>query len=224
MDEIWSGGYTHTPGGQLVIRPDGYPLDDPYQRMLGHTDPDFIFGMQNNLSYKSFSLAVSVDGRVGGKMYSTTNQKMWWGGTHPGTVNHFRDEANAGLSTYIAPGVVVVEGAADVDEKGNILSDNRVYAPNTTPVNYISWNINTSNALYNHYYNQTFMKLREIILTYRVPRTILDKTFFQQATISFVARNIAVFTNVPNVDPDFGRDDLQTPSTRNLGFNVNLSF
>lgn len=29
-------------------------------------------------------------------MYSTTNQKMWWGGIAPETVNQFRDDANAG--------------------------------------------------------------------------------------------------------------------------------
>jgi TonB-linked SusC/RagA family outer membrane protein len=224
MDEIWSSGYTHTPGGQLILRPDGYPLDDPYQRNLGYYDPDFIFGLQNSATYKSFSLSVSLDGRVGGKMYSTTNQKMWWGGTHPGTVNNYRDEANAGLATYVAPGVVVVEGAAQYDGVGNITSDNRIYAPNTTPVNYISWNINTSNALYNHFYNQSFMKLREITLTYRVPKTILDRTFFQQASVSLVARNVAVFTKMPNVDPDVGSDNLQTPSTRNFGFNVNFTF
>ena len=149
---------------------------------------------------------------------------MWWGGTHPETLNHFRDEANAGLATYTAPGVVVAGGAIETDEKGNILSDNRVYAPNVTPVSYISWNINTSNAYLNHYYNQSFMKLREITLTYRVPKHILDKTFFQTASVSFVARNIALFTKMPNVDPDVGSDNLQTPATRNFGFNANFSF
>lgn len=224
MDEIWTYQYARTPGGQLIIRPDGYPLDDPYQRMIGHYDPDFIYGFQNTFSYKNFSLNVAVDGRVGGKMYSTTNQKMWWGGTHPETVNHYRDEANAGLATYVANGVVVVEGAAQFDEHGNIISDNRVYAPNTTPVNYISWNINTSNAYLNHFYNQSFLKLREITLTYRLPKSILAKTFFEQVSVSGVARNIAVFTKMPNVDPDVGSDNLQTPSTRNIGFNVNFSF
>lgn len=225
LDEIWSSSmYARTPGGQLILRPDGYPLDDPYPRKLGYTDPDFIFGFQNTFNYKNFSLNVAFDGRIGGLMYSTTNQKMWWGGTHPETVNHYRDEANAGEASYIAPGVVVVEGAAQYDERGNILSDTRVYAPNTTPVNYISWNINTSNAYLNHWYNQSFVKLREVTLTYRFPRSLLDKTFFDQVSLSAVARNVAVFTKMPNVDPDVGSDNLQTPATRNFGFNVNFSF
>jgi len=223
-DQIYGFSYMHTPGGRLVLRDDGFPENDPYTRKLGNTDPDFIFGVQNTLTYQNFSLGFSFDGRVGGVMYSTTNQKMWWGGTHPGTVNQFRDDANAGLATYIADGVVVVEGSATYDEEGNILSDNRVYAPNTTPVNYISWNINTSNAYLNHYYDQSFVKLREITVTYNFPQSMLSKSFLTKASVSLVGRNLAVWTDLPEVDPDGGEDNLQTPSTRNLGFNLNFSF
>jgi TonB-linked SusC/RagA family outer membrane protein len=223
-DQIYGSGYMHTPGGKLVLQDNGFPMNDPYVRKLGNTDPDYIFGIQNTFSYKNFSLNVSVDGRVGGMMYSTTNQKMWWGGTHPGTVNQFRDDANEGLATYIANGVVVVEGNASYDADGNILSDTRVYAPNTTPVNYISWNINTSNAFLNHYYDQTFVKLREIVITYNVPKQVLSKTFLTRASVSLVGRNLALWSNMPEVDPDTGSDNLQTPSTRNMGFNLNFSF
>jgi hypothetical protein len=224
MDQIYGFAYMRTPGGQLIMQDNGFPMDDPYTRKLGYSDPDFIFGFQNKLSYKNFTLNVSFDGRVGGKMYSTTNQKMWWGGTHPGTVNQFRDDANEGLSTYIAKGVVVVEGSATYDEEGNILEDTRVYAPNTTPVNYIAWNINTSNAYLNHYYDQTFVKLREITLTYTLPQSVLSKTFLTNAAVSLVGRNLALWSDVPEVDPDAGSDNLQTPSTRNIGINLNFSF
>ncbi|HTE32583.1 MAG TPA: hypothetical protein VK666_19520, partial [Chryseolinea sp.] len=110
------------------------------------------------------------------------------------------------------------------DEDGNITKDTRVYAPNTTPVNYISWNVNTSNAYLNHYYDQSFAKLREITITYNFPKTVLSNTFLSKASVSFVGRNLAVWTNLPEVDPDPGEDNLQTPSTRNVGFNLNFSF
>ena len=223
-DQIYGFSYAYSPGGRLILEDNGFPQNDPYTRKLGYEDPDFIFGFQNTLTYKNFTLGVSFDGRIGGKMYSTTNQKMWWGGTHPGTVNQFRDDANEGLSTYIANGVVVVEGDVTYDEEGNILNDSRIYAPNATPVNYISWNINTSNAYYNHYYDQSFVKLREVTLTYNFPRQILEKTFLSRASISLVGRNLALWADLPEVDPDTGEDNLQTPSTRNMGFNLNFSF
>jgi TonB-linked SusC/RagA family outer membrane protein len=223
-DQIYGFAYARTPGGQLIMKDNGFPLEDPFTRKLGNTDPDFIFGFLNKVSYKNFTLGVSLDGRVGGKMYSTTNQKMWWGGTHPGTVNQFRDDANAGLSTYIANGVVVVEGDVTYDEDGNITNDTRIYAPNTTPVNYISWNVNTSNGHLNHYYDQTFVKLREVTLTYNLPNSFLSKTFINTASVSFVGRNLALWSDMPEVDPDAGSDNLQTPSTRNFGVNLNFSF
>ena len=223
-DQIYGFSYAHTPGGKLIMLDNGFPANDPYQRQLGYTDPDFIFGFQNTLTYNNFSLGVSFDGRIGGKMYSTTNQKMWWGGTHPGTVNQFRDDANEGKATYIADGVVVVEGDVTYDAEGKILNDTRVYAPNTTAVNYISWNIDTSNPYLNHYYDQSFVKLREVTLTYNFPRTMLEKTFLSKASISLVGRNLALWSDVPEVDPDTGADNLQTPATRNMGFNLNFSF
>jgi hypothetical protein len=157
-------------------------------------------------------------------MYSTTNQKMWWGGTHPGTVNQFRDDANNGLATYVADGVVVAEGSVEYDAQGNIIDDTRVFAPNTTPVNYISWNIETSNAYLNHYYDQSYAKLREITLTYTIPKKLLTNFFMKSASISLVGRNLALWSDMPEVDPDANGDDLQTPSSRSMGFNVNFSF
>lgn len=223
-DEIWGFSYSHTPGGKLILLNNGFPQQDPFNRMLGHSNPDWIFGIQNGFSYRNFSLMISADGRIGGKMYSSTNQKMWWGGTHPGTVNQYRDDANAGIASYIAHGVNVVEGSVEHDADGNILSDTRVYAPNTTPVNYISWNINTSNAYLNHYYDATFIKLREVTLTYNLPESFLSSTFLNRASVSLVGRNLLLWSDVPEVDPDPGSDNLQTPSVRNMGFNLNFIF
>ena len=223
-DQIYGFSYAYTPGGKLILQDNGFPQEDAFTRMLGYSNPDYVFGIQNSLSFGNFNLVISADGRVGGKMYSSTNQKMWWGGTHPGTVNQYRDDANEGIASYVADGVTVVEGAVEYDSDGKILGDTRVYAPNTTPVNYISWNINTSNAYLNHYYNASFIKLREITLTYNLPQSLLSKTFMDRASVSLVGRNLVVWSDVPEVDPDPGEDSLQTPSVRNLGFNVNFIF
>ncbi|HEY9487190.1 MAG TPA: TonB-dependent receptor, partial [Chryseosolibacter sp.] len=223
-DQIYGFSYMRTPGGKLIVQENGFPQDDPFTRMLGYENPDYIFGIQNALSLGNFTLMISADGRVGGKMYSSTNQKMWWGGTHPGTVNQYRDDANEGIASYVADGVTVVEGSAEYDSEGTILSDTRVYAPNTTAVNYISWNINTSNAYLNHYYDATFIKLREVTLTYNLPQPLLSKTFIHRASVSLVGRNLLLWADMPEVDPDAGTDNLQTPSARNLGFNINFIF
>jgi len=223
-DQIFYSPYLKTPGGHLIYGSNGFPISETFSRKRGNSESDWVYGLQNTFKYKNFSLNIAVDGRIGGLIYSSTNQKMWWGGTHPGTVNDHRDAANRGESTYIGPGVVVVEGDVAYDDFGNITNDTRVYAPNTTKVNYISWNQNTSNALIDHYYDQTFLKLREVTLTYNVSEKFINSLNLDKASISFIGRNLALWSDLPNVDPDSGTDNLQTPSTRNIGVNLNLSF
>lgn len=227
MDEIWDETYMRTPSGRYIIE-NGSRVADPFLRNLGYNDADWVYGLQQTFAYKNWSLGISADGRIGGKILSVTNAEMFWAGTHPGTVIPERDDANQGMSTYIDPGVVVVEGSVEYDNFGNILNDSRVYAPNTTAVNYISWakNIYGNEETYgDFYFDETFLKLREVILTFSIPAKVLEKTVFSEANFSFVGRNLLLFTDVPQIDPDQGFDDqFQSPSTRNFGFNFNLTF
>ncbi|RAJ04037.1 TonB-linked SusC/RagA family outer membrane protein [Chitinophaga skermanii] len=226
VKNIYDNVYQRDPQGNIIYRDNGFPLADNYARYIGHSDPDWVYGVENNFRYKNFSMRVLVDGRIGGLMYSSTNQKMWWGGTHPGTVNQFRDDANAGKATYVGKGVVVVSGSVEYDNEGNIVSDTRKFAPNTQAVNYIDYMINTSNAAetnYN-YYSNTFLKLREVTFTYNLPSKLVHRTFLRAASVSLVGRNLLLLSKLPNVDPDPGYDALQTPSMRSYGFNIDLKF
>jgi TonB-linked SusC/RagA family outer membrane protein len=225
-DKIFAGVYEKDPQGNIVYQSNGFPKSDPFSRYVGNEDPDWVYGVENTLRYRNFSLRFLVDGRIGGLIYSTTNQKMWWGGTHPGTINQFREDANQGKATYVGQGVVVTGGEIQYDGKGNIISDSRKFAPNTKAVNYIDYMVNTSNAAYDNYnyYSETFLKLREVNLTWQLPEKWIKGTFFRSASLALVGRNLLLFAKLPNVDPDPGKDDLQTPATRSMGFNVNLQF
>ncbi|MBC9798001.1 SusC/RagA family TonB-linked outer membrane protein [Sinomicrobium sp. FJxs] len=225
-DKLNNASVYQTDGQGNIVFENGFPVSDPYGRFVGYSEPDWTYGISNTLTYKNLSLTFQLDGRLGGLMYSTTNQKMWWGGISPGTVNQYRDDANNGESTYIGEGVQVVSGQVTYDTNGNIVSDTREYAPNDVPVNYISFMKTTSNAHNEnyHYYSQTFIKLRELTLTYNVPDKFISKMPLDAVSVSFVGRNLWMASKVPNVDPDPGKDDLQAPSTRSIGFNLNLKF
>lgn len=103
------------------------------------------------------------------------------------------------------------------------------------------------NQYYNQTYNagkggsyalvdKTFFKLREVSLSYSLPKSILAKTFIDKVDISVVGNNLLLWTPDSNlyVDPEmttFGNDMAAdfgdygaTPSTRSIGFNVRLGF
>lgn len=224
-DKIYTDVYQTNASGEVIYE-NGFPVRDPYKRYIGDNNPDWTYGITNTLKYKNLNLSFLLDGRIGGLMYSTTNQKMWWGGKHKGTVNQFRDDANNGVSSYIAPGVKVVSGTATYDVNGNLTSDTRTYAPNDVAVNYINFMQTTSNAQNKnyHYYKESFIKLREVTLTYNFPKKALANTPIHEFSLSLIGRNLWLNSDVPNVDPDSGVDALQAPSTRNIGLNLNVKF
>lgn len=224
-DKIYSQVYQTNSEGQIIFE-NGLPVTDPYNRFIGYDEPDLTFGISNQINYKNFSLSFLFDGRLGGLMYSSTNQKMWWGGTSKGTVNQFRDDAVNGLDTYIGQGVIVTGGSVTYDVNGNIIEDTRTYSPNNVPVNYISFMQSTSNGHNKnyHYYKESFIKLRELMVTYNFKDKFLENTAFKALDVSLVGRNLWLASSIPNVDPDSGVDNLQAPATLNVGFNINAKF
>lgn len=225
MDLYRGPVFARSPDGQIIYE-GGLPTVDPVLRELGHTDPDWTAGLSSALRWKNLGLSVSIDGRYGGVIFSETIRKMWWGGMHPGTVTRWRDDENEGRATYVGDGVVVTGGGVVRDEQGNIVEDTRTFAPNTTPVFWSTW----INAYYHgaavqpNLYDASFVKLREVGLSYRLPRSWASRLRAEDATVSLVGRNLWLWSELDYVDPDPGVDNLQTPSARTIGFNVSLSF
>jgi TonB-linked SusC/RagA family outer membrane protein len=213
--------------GQIVYGANGFPQYIDHEVNMGHTDPDYIFGITNNLSYKNLNLSFSFDGRIGGVMYNGLEQKLFEGGMHPETANAYRDQAYAGEKTFVGQGVVVTSGDVQYDVQGNIVSDTRKFAPNTTAVNYIDWIFATYvNGIPGaNMYKRSFVKLREVVFSYNVNSNILQKTPFTGASISLTGRNLLLFTDVPFMDPDgYSGLSLAEPTYRNIGVNINLKF
>ena len=219
--------WERSPEGAIVYGSNGYPQYIDHQVNIGRTDPDFIFGITNNIAYKNLSLSFSFDGRIGGVMYNGLEQKLYEGGMHKGTANSLRDDAYAGNNTFIGEGVVVTSGAVEYDVQGRIISDTRKFAPNTTAVNYIDWIFATyvNGITGANMYKRSFVKLREVILSYSANPALIKKTPFTAASISITGRNLLLFTDVPFMDPDgYSGLSLAEPTYRNIGININLKF
>jgi TonB-linked SusC/RagA family outer membrane protein len=225
--DVYRGwAWQRSPDGKIVTA-NGRPQYIDHVINLGHLDPDLVFGIGSQISWKGFTLGFLIDGRVGGKMYNGVEAKLYEGGMHPGTANKFRDESYAGEATWLLEGVEVADGAALWDEQGRLVSDTRRFVPNATKVKYIDHLFDTyvngiDEAVL---YDRTFAKLREVTLTYVLPAAKLRKTPFKEANISIIGRNLLLWSKVPFMDPDgYTGLSLAEPTYRNVGVNLNFKF
>lgn len=219
--------WERSPDGEIVYGSNGFPQYINKVVNLGHTNPDWEFGAINSLSYKNFTLSFAFDGRIGGLLYNGVEQKLYEGGMHPATANSFRDDSYAGNASFVGPGVVVTSGTVEYDVQGKIISDTRKFAPNTQAVKYIDWVFATYvNGIPDaNMYKRSFVKLREVTLTYNLPSALVKKTPFKGISLAVTGRNLALWTNVPFMDPDgYEGTTLADPSYRNIGVNLNIKF
>lgn len=229
-DAVFARAWETDGHGNIVYDANGNPVATPYNVHLGNADPNWEFGLSNTFTYKRFSLKISVDGRVGGIIYDGVQAQLYDAGNDPKEVNPYRDDAYLGKATYSPGGVVVKSGNVTYSPiSGNIVSDTRTYEPNTTKVNYIDWVRNFyrgGNGAYSaEIYNRTFVKLREVLLTYNFDSKLLQRVHIKAASASLTGRNLFLWTKVPDLDPDgYNGYALPEPGYRNIGFNLNLKF
>ena len=122
---------------------------------------------------------------------------------------------------FIAPGVI---------DNGD-----GTYRPNDVIINPEDyWMSVCRNAPSMFIYDNSYVKCREITLTYQFPKKWLGNgKVVKDVSLSFVARNpFIVWKNIPDIDPDsnynnttgMGLEYGSLPSRRSYGFNVYVKF
>ncbi|HEV2355057.1 MAG TPA: SusC/RagA family TonB-linked outer membrane protein, partial [Puia sp.] len=255
IDLNYGDGFVRTPDGKLVIDPSSgiylrySDLGSSAQRVYGHGDPDWQWGLVNNVSYRNFSVRFQFDGMVGGVMEDYVRVKTLQGGRHieaaSGAVGAARPFDEANVPAYVGPGVNLTGAPIALDPVNGSITNMKQLTEqtNTTkslvqPFVYNAASIPDLNMI-----SKTYAKLREVTLTYALPQRMLGRSFIQRATVSFVGRNLLYFfpSRYKDLDVDQysqntvnllaggqysnnSRAGLQTPTTRSFGFNLNLTF
>ncbi|MEF9477279.1 hypothetical protein OWR28_05655 [Chryseobacterium sp. 1B4] len=81
-------------------------------------------------------------------------------------------------------------------------------------------------------YDASFVKLREVAITYRFDKHVFNSKFIQGMSVSLVGNNLwIIHKNLPYSDPEAGLSgNIQgyqsgpMPATRNISFNVKVNF
>ncbi|MCC5913684.1 MAG: hypothetical protein JJU46_04845 [Balneolaceae bacterium] len=232
------GGYTiHEPTGKRIVNPNGmYALQT--NKDLGNILPDWTGGFRLDINYRNFSLGTFMDFQKGGQFYSLTRMFNAYSGLGRMTVgdntlgNPLRDPVvNAAGETVAfvplnnagsASGGVLVEG---VDVNGNDVA----YLYQASLHYPFMFNIKEE-----WIYDASYIKLREIKLTYNIPVDLLAGLPIQRASVALDVQNaFLLYSSVSGVDPSSIQNNATgfafwegggLPSTRTIGFNINLSF
>lgn len=233
-DSYYATVWQKSADGRVILDANnGLPIRDPYPAKIGHLDPSWRLGLQNRFKVSDFTIDVDVDGAWGGLIRSLTIEKMWWGGKHPESVVYRDAEYAAGQPVYVPSGVVVTEGQLTRDADGNIISDTRQYAENTRAVSWQTWAQNypyraqVTEGESEHFANvfdRSYFKLRRVSVSYDL-KNIMPAKGLNHLNLSVYGYNLAVWKNLPYLDPDYGNDDnLQDPSSRYVGFTLQAIF
>jgi TonB-linked SusC/RagA family outer membrane protein len=213
LGEIYSRGYVRNASGQVVVGTDGLPQITPGTTVyLGNSRPDWTGGLTNRVSYKDFSFSFLISARMGGIVTSFTNAILNADGT--------TEETLAGRDSYLFPGV-----QADGSEN-KVTTTSEKYWLKVGGRNQPLGEVFT--------YDASSIRLRELVLSYNLPSSLMKNTPFQGASISLVGRNLFFIMNkAKGFDPELaagaqnttvGLESFSLPSTRQIGVNLNLSF
>ena len=144
--------------------------------------------------------------------------------------------------TYVGEGVQVSNGTAiQYDPTTGVITNLSAlqFANNASKVHYIQDYVSSFFNDFEHTsVSKTYAKLREVVITYSIPQKFLGKkSFISKIDLSLVGRNLLYFfpSRFKDMDVDqySGRNynsgnsreyNLQTPTTRSYGFNVNFVF
>ncbi|GAB3994461.1 TonB-dependent receptor [Spirosoma daeguense] len=214
LGQLYSYGYARDAQGRIIHGSDGIPNRTADQISFGSALPKYVGGITNTFNYKGVSLSFLIDFKLGGKMISGTN------------LNAFRH----GLQKE----TLVGRGEADNKMVGvGVNTNGEANTVRAAVQDYYS--VGRTKSLGEQVvYDAGLWKLRQISIGYDFTNLLPKSLFIKGIRLSAVANNVAILKKwVPNIDPEqfgFSSDNLVglestgLPTTRSIGFNLNVRF
>ncbi|MFN5556534.1 MAG: SusC/RagA family TonB-linked outer membrane protein [Chryseotalea sp.] len=185
-------------------------------RTFGSVMPDFTMGFINNFTFKNFTLTSTIDWRSGGLLSSATVLGLW--------------QSGAAKETAInREGSYVIEGL--LQNQDGTFRENDIPVRSTQTL----WNgLATGSVAESFIFDASFVKLRELGISYSLPNSLVSKTPFKGLQVGIEGRNLALlYSKVPHIDPEatlfgsgadgMGVERNTVPSTRSIGFNLRIT-
>jgi hypothetical protein len=188
----------------------GLPVVSPLQE-LGNSVAPYTMGLTNEFRYKDFTFSFLLDGKFGNKIFSIFEVYA----------------VRMGKLKSTLPGRENGLELAGVDQTGAKYT-------RTVPVSGLRTyydNYKTYSELFLH--DGSFIKLRQVILSYNLPVSKIKIVPLQSVSLSFVALNLlTLYKQTDNFDPEQsftnsnnqGFESIGLPRTRSYGLNLAVKF
>jgi TonB-linked SusC/RagA family outer membrane protein len=221
---IFGIGYLRDDAGNIVVQDNpgnpghGMPIADPVAKKVGDVQADFEMGFINTFTFKGITLSALVDWRQGGEMYSGNNRLGRLYGALSITEDRESPVVLDAVKGYLdGDGNLVVTGENDIA----ILRGEHY------------WNNVLGNIDEAHVHETTFVRFRELSIGYSLPSGLLKNTFFESVSLSVIGRNLFLWTEYPNFDPETsttgavngqGLEYVAHPQIASFGGRLNVTF
>lgn len=207
---IYGSKYRRNDAGKLVIDANGYPIIDEALGPIGNTVPKWNAGLTTTFTYKGISLSAVLDMKKGGDVYNLDNFYLNFYGVTKLTEDRTGSKVFDGVTEDGQPNTKV----AAIDQ---------AYYQN-----------NYSQVDENGVEDGTYVKLRQVSLSYNFPASLLKKTPIKGLSVSATGRNLWFYTpHYTGSDPEVslygtgnggGFTNFVTPSNRSYNFAVKVTF
>lgn len=180
-------------------------IDDNDRTVLGKANPDWYGSWSNNVTYKNFTLSFNFYTSWGGLVYNKLKRyyTSWGGNTHMQLPEYIR-------TGWIYPGQITNWYAIDTRNRKTI-----------------------NRAELSDFYleDATFIRLRNVRLSYNVDNKYLKNSFVKGCMVYVYGNNLLTWTNYSGYDPEVGggvltpgTDNQAYPRKREVGFGLNVNF
>jgi TonB-linked SusC/RagA family outer membrane protein len=206
----------------LLIGANGFPVINTKQMYLGKTQPDWISSVYNDFRYKQFGLSFLFDAQQGLQKYNQMANWMSAFGIAPYTTDRRDTKVFEGVTANGAP-----------NTKPVWMGQGR--GPDGVDYGVGYYRLVHRGVSENFVEDASFIKLRNVTLSYQLPSKALAFTkFVSGASVAVTGNNLWISTDYTGFDPEsssFGSGSsadgfagFTYPGTRSFMVSLNLSF
>lgn len=172
-------------------------INDSDRTVIGNPNPSWLFSMSNSLSYKGFELSVFLQGIAGNKIYNANNID------------------NTGM-------------AAAYNQTTDVLKRWQGEGTSNSMPRAVFGDPNQNTRVSDRFVeNGSYLRLKNITLSYTFPKQWLQKTQIENARLSLSCENVATITGYSGFDPEVGIngiDQNRYPISRTFSLGLNFNF